>query len=49
MVTLLPNQYLSHMELNIKVFNWAPVIMFIVGIFCLIYWKAYGKYNSTKH
>ena len=36
------------MEMDIKIFNWAPVMMIIVGISTITYWFLYGKYNKTE-
>jgi len=36
------------MEMDMKIFNWAPVMMIIVGISTITYWFLYGKYNKIE-
>ena len=42
---LVPNQYTKDGDLNIKIFNFAPIMMILVTICTLCYWHTNGKNN----
>jgi len=42
---LVPNLYLKNMGMNLKILNWAPIMMVLTAISSLVYWFLYGKYK----